>query len=224
MRNAPECSKATVTIRIANKGLDAHRPEIYGDSILITRTIHKETGGGGYAIAAHDGTVISRKKAELQAIIDQFKIEVDNPASFLSQDNSRQFLHNSSPREKYQFFLRGSLLQQLADEYAQLEDLIREIRACHDKFRAELPNLKKDVEKATQRQRAAGAANEQAARLEEAKCSLAWAFVLEMEDSMDDRATKLADEQERVTMIETRLEKYKVRLTCPAFGLSDCYL
>ena len=177
---------------------------------MITRTISRENGGGGYKIAAHDGSVISKKRSELQAIIDTFKIEVDNPVSFLSQDNARQFLHNATPHEKYVFFLRGTLLQQLTEEYAQLYDLNKEIKDCIGKQRQELPNLKKDVEKAMQRQRAAGAAHVQAAHLEEAKNRLAWAFVSEIEDMMEDRAAKIPEEQERATMIENRLEKYKV--------------
>ena len=65
---------------------------------------------------------MSTKKAELDAIIDHFQLQFDNPMNVLSQDMARQFLSSSSPAEKYKFFVKGVQLEQLDQDYRLMEE------------------------------------------------------------------------------------------------------
>ena len=61
-------------------GEDSYRPDVYGKSISIIRTITK-TGAGGYKIKDSNGKIVCDKKVreELDRILENFGIQVDNP-------------------------------------------------------------------------------------------------------------------------------------------------
>lgn len=44
---------------------------------------------------------ISRKKQEVDNIVEQFNIQVDNPVCFLNQETSKHFLNSSNNADKY---------------------------------------------------------------------------------------------------------------------------
>ena len=45
--------------------------------------------------------MISKKKEELDNVLDQFNIQVDNPVVIMSQDTARNFLPSTGGHEKY---------------------------------------------------------------------------------------------------------------------------
>ena len=46
----------------------------------------------------------------------------------LTQDMARQFLNNSSPTEKYKFFIKGTQLEQLDYDYRMIEQALDEMQ------------------------------------------------------------------------------------------------
>ncbi|XP_062569869.1 structural maintenance of chromosomes protein 6-like, partial [Saccostrea cucullata] len=91
---------AETEIHLRNRGPDAYKSQTYGDKIIVER---KFTGDGSssYKIKSKEGKVISMKREELTAILDQFNIQVDNPVAILNQDTSRNFLNSKSPQDRY---------------------------------------------------------------------------------------------------------------------------
>lgn len=73
-----------VTITLKNRGDEAYKRNIYGDSIVITRRFDTK-GSSTYKIKAKDGALISHKREELSAICDHMNIQVDNPMNVLTQ-------------------------------------------------------------------------------------------------------------------------------------------
>ncbi|KAI8612326.1 P-loop containing nucleoside triphosphate hydrolase protein, partial [Chytriomyces sp. MP71] len=114
---------AEVTVAIHNKGPEAYKPEVYGQTIIIARKISKD-GTSGYRILDADGVTQAHKKEDLLAILDHMSIAIDNPLSILTQDTSRQFLANSTPQSKYEFFSKGTLLAQLSLDHALIEECV----------------------------------------------------------------------------------------------------
>ena len=94
-------SFATCTVRLRNKGEDAFLPHVYGDSITIERRIGGEGSSSGYKIYNHERKPVDTRKATLDAILDHLNIQVDNPMTVLTQDQSRQFLASATGRDKY---------------------------------------------------------------------------------------------------------------------------
>jgi hypothetical protein len=86
-------SVAEVTVAIKNEGDAAHRPEVFGRTILVTR--HFTEKSSSYKIRTHDGTLVGTKRTDVQAICDDLEIQVDNPLSILNQGScsiSRSFI------------------------------------------------------------------------------------------------------------------------------------
>ena len=71
-----------------NEGEDAYKPDVYGKSIIFHRTI-RDTGQSSVFLKDSDGNV--KKKQTKQAreegkhILDNFKINVENPVIILQQ-------------------------------------------------------------------------------------------------------------------------------------------
>lgn len=86
-------------------------------------------GASGFKLKSANGRLISTKKADLEEICDYFALQLDNPMNVLTQDMARQFLSNSSPAEKYKFFVKGVQLEQLDQDYQLLEETIDQIES-----------------------------------------------------------------------------------------------
>ncbi|GAA85642.1 hypothetical protein AKAW_03756 [Aspergillus luchuensis IFO 4308] len=112
---------ATIVVRIKNQGDGAYMPDDYGKFITIERHFSRN-GTSGFKIRSENGRIMSTKKSELDAIIDYFTLQFDNPMNVLSQDMARQFIGSSSPSEKYKFFVKGVQLEQLDQDYRLIEE------------------------------------------------------------------------------------------------------
>ncbi|BGP39124.1 Structural maintenance of chromosomes protein 6 [Rhodotorula kratochvilovae] len=204
-------TSARCSVRLANKGEEAFQHHIYGDSITVERTINKS--GGAYKIKNHEGKVVETKKAVLDAILDAFNIQVDNPMTVLTQDQSRQFLASASPKDKYMFFLRGTQLAQLTEEYEQIRSNTETMEEALARKREVLPELKDAYRQSKERANEAKAAIEQQGNLSSLKDQLAWSFVDEIErkiafgeDTIEKERQKLAGFDAEIAEWSTKLE------------------
>ncbi|KAH7441772.1 hypothetical protein KP509_03G053800 [Ceratopteris richardii] len=96
---------------MSNQGVDAFKFDDYGGKIIIERRITES--GNTTALKDAHGKKISSRKEDLQELIDHFNIDVENPCVIMSQDKSREFLHSGSGKDKFKFFYRATLLQQV---------------------------------------------------------------------------------------------------------------
>lgn len=67
------------------------------------------------------GEVVSTKQNELANILQAMNIQIDNPISILNQDISRTFLVSSKPEEKYELFMKATLLNVIGNNYREAE-------------------------------------------------------------------------------------------------------
>lgn len=72
-----------------------------------------------YKSLSFAGEVISTKRDELDSIISMMNIQIDNPISVLNQDVSRTFLVTSKPDEKYNLFMKATLLDAIENNYKE---------------------------------------------------------------------------------------------------------
>ncbi|TFY72836.1 hypothetical protein EVG20_g177 [Dentipellis fragilis] len=180
-----------VSIQLKNQGDEAYKHDIYGDSIIITRRFTKE-GSSSYKIKSRDGKVISTKREELSAICDHMNIQVDNPMNVLTQDAARQFLSASHPSDKYKFFLRGTQLSQLSEEYETcLENISQTTKVLMRKKEA-IPDLQERYKEASARFEEASKAREQRNKVDELKKELAWAHVSTKEEELREKVAEQA--------------------------------
>ncbi|KAG8685281.1 Structural maintenance of chromosomes protein 6, partial [Ceratobasidium sp. 395] len=170
---------AEVMITLKNEGLDAFRPEVYGKAIRITRRF-TDKGSSSYTIkGAKDNykKTISSKKEELTNITDHMNLQVDNPVVVLTQDTSRQFLASSKAKDKYQFFLNGTSLTQLSDEYESILESLKKTETILQSKQTVVPDLKRQFTEAQTKYREAQAAKQQHERVTDLEREVAWAHM-----------------------------------------------
>ena len=69
-----------------------------------------------------NGRPTSNYTSPRERLLRNYCPQVDNPVSMLSQDTSRNFLHSSHPSAKYRLFMKGTHLDQIANDYARAEE------------------------------------------------------------------------------------------------------
>ncbi len=115
-----------LSVKIKNTAASAYQQEVYGGSIIVERSFSR-TGSSGFKLKTSTGRLMSTRKGDLEEICDYFALQIDNPMNVLTQDMARQFLNNSSPVEKYKFFMKGTQLEHLDGDYLQIEQSIDKI-------------------------------------------------------------------------------------------------
>ncbi|KAJ7451551.1 P-loop containing nucleoside triphosphate hydrolase protein [Mycena latifolia] len=203
---------AEVTIAIKNQGEEAFKPKEYGKSIMITRRFTKE-GNSSWKIKSKDGKVISTKKDELAAICDHMNIQVDNPMNVLTQDAARQFLSASAPTDKYKFFLRGTQLSQLSEEYDTCFANITATTKVLSQKKEAIPDLRTAFREASTRFEEASKAREQKKKVDELKKELAWAHVNAKKKEMESKIEDAAKMARRLPKIEANIKEATDALT-----------
>ncbi|KAJ7095700.1 P-loop containing nucleoside triphosphate hydrolase protein [Mycena belliarum] len=200
-----------VTISIKNQGEEAFKPKEYGKSIVITRRFTKE-GNSSWKIKSKDGKVISTKKDELAAICDHMNIQVDNPMNVLTQDAARQFLSASAPGDKYKFFLRGTQLSQLSEEYDTCFANITATTKVLAQKKEAIPDLRTAFREASTRFEEASKAREQKKKVDELKKELAWAHVNAKKKEMESKIEDAAKMARRLPKIESSIVEAEIAL------------
>ncbi|KAI0647716.1 P-loop containing nucleoside triphosphate hydrolase protein [Trametes meyenii] len=209
-------SVAEVTVMLKNQGEEAYRPKDYGRSIVITRRFTRE-GASSYKIKSREGKVISTKREELQAICDHMNIQVDNPMNILTQDSARQFLSASTPADKYKFFLKGTQLSQLSEEYQTCMENISQTSKVLKRKAEVLPDLEEALSEVRARWDEAQKAVEQKTKADELKKELAWAHVASKQDELTQQLNGVAHINHRVEKCEGQVRQAEAdRVKCEA--------
>ncbi len=131
-----------MTVQLRNRGADAFRPAEYGDVVAVERRLQR-SGSSQYRLRNSAGKEVSSRRRDLTALLDHFNIQVDNPCAVLMQDTSRQFLTDSSPRDKYKFFMVGTQLEQLKKDLVFLRDALQHMMNTRADKEALLPDLRR---------------------------------------------------------------------------------
>ncbi|KAL2312619.1 Smc5-6 complex SMC subunit Smc6 [Schizosaccharomyces pombe] len=174
---------ARISVTISNRGFEAYQPEIYGKSITIERTIRRE-GSSEYRLRSFNGTVISTKRDELDNICDHMGLQIDNPMNILTQDTARQFLGNSSPKEKYQLFMKGIQLKQLEENYSLIEQSLINTKNVLGNKKTGVSYLAKKEEEYKLLWEQSRETENLHNLLEQKKGEMAWAQVVEVEKEL----------------------------------------
>lgn len=141
------CQQARITLHLENGKHGAYNQGTFGSEIIIQRVI-KLDGAATFSLRSENGSEVSSKKKDVQAVVDYFSVPINNPMCFLSQDAARSFLTASTPQDKYTHFMKGTLLQDITDSLEQARDIndrAQENMALH---RRNLNDLKEEYEEA----------------------------------------------------------------------------
>ncbi|ORX60808.1 P-loop containing nucleoside triphosphate hydrolase protein [Piromyces finnis] len=211
-------NNGSVTIKIRNKGHDAYKPEIYGERIIIERRLSKD-GVNGYKIKNSSGKVIASNRKELNNILDHMCIQVDNPMNILNQDLARQFISSSTPEEKYNFFLKGTQLDQLNEDLELVRERIDKIDRIIKLKLEVLPEMKKEIKSIKAECKDMMAIQNLEKTSKELKKQLAWAEIEEKEHELYNEEENYKREMKNLNLrvkklkdIQTKMEPYNTKI------------
>lgn len=123
-------SQATIEIHLENDSVEAYERDVYGDKIIVTRTI-SASGSSAYKLKSESGQVVTTSRAELQKMILFLNIQVDNPVCVLNQDLARSFLKDSDEKKQYTLFLKAT----------QVEAIMAKLNGCTPQYENAKHNL-----------------------------------------------------------------------------------
>lgn len=171
---------ATLAVKIRNRGEGAYKSDLYGNSITVER--HFSRGGAsGFKIKNAEDKTITTRKADLDDILDYFAFQLDNPINVLTQDMARQFLSNSTPADKYKFFIKGTQLETLDADYKVLEEYHDGIEANIHSSKEDLDMLRQKAEAAEKNKKRLDASQSILEKIRKTQHMHAWAQVEEQE-------------------------------------------
>ncbi|PNS21388.1 hypothetical protein CAC42_1167 [Sphaceloma murrayae] len=175
---------AMVSVKIKNQGEMGYQNDLYGDSIIVER--HFARGGtSGFKLKSAEGRIITTKRSDLEDMLDFLGLQLDNPMNVLSQDLARQFLSNSTPHDKYKFFLRGTQLEQLDRDYRIMNEYIDQSEEKLEARDGDVKILKSRLDKAERKMKEMELATTINERIKNLEWMHAWAQVEEQERERD---------------------------------------
>uniref|UniRef100_A0A8C1DZD0 Structural maintenance of chromosomes protein 6 n=2 Tax=Cyprinus carpio TaxID=7962 RepID=A0A8C1DZD0_CYPCA len=201
-------SSADVSITLRNRGHDAYKPEVFGQSINIDLRISSE-GTRTYKLKSKTGHLVSSKKEELISILDHFNIQVDNPVSILTQEMSKHFLHSKKEGDKYKFFMKATQLDQMKEDYSYIMKTKSMTQNTVEKHRETLQELKRKYQEKEERYKNLASLDEMQHKLDELKNQMAWALVAEVEQEMKPMRERIAAEEKSTIKYDQKVEEWE---------------
>ncbi|XP_057664311.1 structural maintenance of chromosomes protein 6 [Diorhabda carinulata] len=203
---------AIIEIELSNEGPMAYKPNIYGDSINIIRSL-STNGGGSYKIKSSKGEIISTQLKEIRNITTNLNIQVDNPICILNQDTSRNFLTSSDPKKKFVLFMKATKLESLEIEYKKIqgnkEDSVKIMNEKTENFRKlqeEIKRLKTKMDN-----------HKSILSLKDRKLllqrELVWSKVRDAEEDLNEKNRVLENFETKLKELKTNSEKRAEILT-----------
>ncbi|XP_042573816.1 structural maintenance of chromosomes protein 6-like [Cyprinus carpio] len=204
-------SSADVSITLRNRGRDAYKPDVFGQSITVDLRISSE-GIRTYKLRSKTGHLVSSKKEELISILDHFNIQVDNPVSILTQEMSKHFLHSKGEGDKYKFFMKATQLDQMKEDYSYIMKTKTMTQNTVEKHRETLQELKRKYHEKEERYKSLASLDEMQKKLDELKNQMAWALVAEVEQEVKPMRERITAEEKSTVKYDQKVEEWEGKI------------
>ncbi|CAG9563934.1 unnamed protein product [Danaus chrysippus] len=199
-------SQATIEIKIKNSSPRAFKPEIYGDSITIVRTITQT--GGGYKFKNHQGLVKSTKGSDINAITMFHDIQVDNPISVLNQDDART-LHGKDGKKKYTLFRKAAHFDQTEYYYNKALENCKKATSIWKRKNEAFEKLSKEHERLTRLYNQLKPKEEIEAQKKELQDEIKWCDIRDIEKEVKIIQTKCREQRSNCQNMTEKLRSLK---------------
>ena len=200
---AKNVRSSTLCVKIKNASSSAYQHEVYGNSIIVERHFSR-SGSSGFKLKNSSGRLVSTKKGDLEEICDYFALQIDNPMNVLTQDMARQFLSNSTPSEKYRFFMKGTQLEHLDGDYLQIEQNLETIDLDLERKREDVKVLNDEMKRAKQLLLLSEKHDTLREKIRQLGYQMAWAQVENEERKLEICLQNLIDLEQEVVIAKTK--------------------
>ncbi|XP_022990861.1 structural maintenance of chromosomes protein 6B-like isoform X2 [Cucurbita maxima] len=187
-----------------NSGEDAFKPGIYGNVIIIERRISEASG----AIVLKDsqGKKVSSRRDELRELVDHFNIDVENPCVIMSQDKSREFLHSGNDKDKFKFFFKATLLQQVDDLLKNIFHQLRSANALVDDLESTIRPVEKELNELQGKIKNMEHVEEIYQQVQQLKKKLAWSWVYDVDKQLLEQSVKIGKLKDRIPICRAKID------------------
>lgn len=200
------CSYAAVHVELKNRGEDAFKPEAYGDMIIVERRITESSSS--LVLKDWRGRKVAQRRDELRELVEHFNIDVENPCVIMSQDKSREFLHSGNDKDKFKFFYKATLLQQVNDLLQSIRSHLEATHAYIDQLESSIRPVMKELSELQEKIKNMEHVEEIALELQNLKKKLAWSWVYYVDKLIQEQETKLEKLKERIPACQARIDRY----------------
>jgi chromosome segregation ATPase len=199
-----------VTVEIRNEGGDAFKPAVYGKVITIERRLTQS--GQGFNMKDERGRSVAHKREDLQELLDHFNIEVENPCVIMSQDKSREFLHSGSGKDKFKFFFKATLLQQVEEVLDGIKQNIDSANGIIEDIKEEMKPYLEELNFLEDQIKNAQFIDQLTQRKVAAKKKLVWAWVYSTEKKFKPEEKELAVWRTRERRCREKINRAEVSI------------
>ncbi|XP_020877425.1 structural maintenance of chromosomes protein 6A [Arabidopsis lyrata subsp. lyrata] len=199
------CSYALVHVELKNQGEDAFKPEIYGDTLIIERRISDSTSLT--VLKDHQGRKISSRREELRQLVEHYNIDVENPCVIMSQDKSREFLHSGNDKDKFKFFYKATLLQQVDDLLQSIGTKLKSANALMDEMEKTIKPIQKEISELLEKIKNMEHVEEITQQVLHLKNKLAWSWVYDVNRQLKEQNEKIVKLRERVPTCQNKIDR-----------------
>lgn len=194
-----------LSVKLKNQTDSGYQYDVYGDAIIVERHFSR-SGSSSFKLKSSTGRIISTRKGDLDDICDYFALQIDNPMNVLTQDMARQFLNNSTPQDKYKFFMKGTQLEHLDGDYMIVEQNLETLDADLWKKNQDVEDLKAKAEKAEETHRASQKTDEMYMRIQAYTKMMAWVQVEEQERQVANAEAAIRTTDEHIATLQAKFE------------------
>ncbi|CAA0834565.1 Structural maintenance of chromosomes protein 6B [Striga hermonthica] len=198
------CSHALVQVEIKNQGEDSFKPEVYGSIIIVERRISESTSS--ISLKNSQGRKIGTKKEDLREIVEHFNIDVENPCVIMTQDKSREFLHSGNAKDKFKFFFKATLLQQVDDLLKGIEKQVNEAKAMVMHLEESLRPILKEINELQEKIKSMEFVEEMSQQLQLLRKKLAWSYVYNDENSLEKKHKKIEEQKRKISNLQAQID------------------
>ncbi|KAH0707313.1 hypothetical protein KY290_010447 [Solanum tuberosum] len=200
------CSDALVHVEMKNRGEDAFKAETYGDLIMIERRISESTSS--IVLKNYQGKKVASKREELQELIVHFNIDVENPCVIMSQDKSREFLHSGNSKDKFKFFFKATLLQQVEDLLIGIQSQLKNANELVAEMEKSINPIVKELDELQGKIRSMEHIEEISNQVDLLKKKLAWAWVYSVDKQLQDKSKWIEELKGRIPTCQSRIDQH----------------
>jgi len=152
-----------------------------------------QTGSTTLKLKSASGKEVSSRRADLERLCDHFNIDVENPINVMTQDTSRQFLQKGTDKDRYTFFVKALLLDDIQSSLTYVRERIAESEALIEEKEELLPALEAKVRALDEEMSSYSELAALRTRVDDLKKKIAWALVGELEEQAEQEAATIAE-------------------------------
>lgn len=200
---------ATIEITLLNVGQDAYEREVYGNEIIVTRTINANSGASNYKLKTAAGRVVSSKKADLDKLVLFLNIQVDNPVLILNQDNARSFLKDSEPKKLFTLFLKASQIETIQKKLEECEQIAIDSANKHKQLLKSINAMEVEITGIKEKHERLQSVARYRKNIDEFKNEIDWVQVIQLEKQLHEVQKQLTKKLASINEIEDFMKNRK---------------